>query len=47
MGDRCTPARGPMDMQDAEGCHGTPGGEFDRSVEKSVDFSVEFLSLIN
>ena len=23
------------------------GGEFDCSVEKSVDFSVEFLSLIN
>ena len=24
-----------------------PGGEFDCSVEKSVDFSVEYLSLIN
>ena len=24
MGDRCTPARGPMDMEDAEGCRGTP-----------------------
>ena len=25
----------------------SPGGEFDCSVEKSVDFPVEFLSLIN
>ena len=24
MGDRCTPARGPMDMEDAKGCHGAP-----------------------
>ena len=24
LGDRCTPARGPMDMEDAKGCHGAP-----------------------
>ena len=41
LGDRCTPARGPMDMQDAEGCHGTPEAE-ERPISCAVTHNTEF-----